>query len=282
MCPNKNLPNPTNIGRPHVEPAKTTTPPTRPISVPTAAALKMGVGFPLVHLGPPGTKVDSTRLLSTHAKDSPTATSTATAIITSSAPSTPTMGVQTFDCGICKRCNDQHLLAKCDTCKLHYHLGCLNPPLTRHPKKSKLYGWQCSECDKSDESDAMSELPKGPRKSRTRFNKDGSIVPFICYEITTENQPKESTALPPVKRKSLDVQPIANAIAKKVMNKSLPMAIEATVSANTAKPANTTPTFAKNSKLSLSYVNPKHAAKEKQDTPTKTTPAPVKKAKIGK
>lgn len=44
-------------------------------------------------------------------------------------------------CGICSRTNDQHLLAKCDTCYLYYHLGCLNPPLTRMPKKTKLFGW---------------------------------------------------------------------------------------------------------------------------------------------
>lgn len=44
-------------------------------------------------------------------------------------------------CGICGRTNYQHLLAKCDTCYLYYHLGCLNPPLTRMPKKTKLFGW---------------------------------------------------------------------------------------------------------------------------------------------
>ena len=44
-------------------------------------------------------------------------------------------------CGICRRSNDQHLLAKCDTCHLHYHLECLTPPLTRMPKKTKLFGW---------------------------------------------------------------------------------------------------------------------------------------------
>ena len=49
-------------------------------------------------------------------------------------------------CAICKRSHDQHLLAHCDTCKLYYHLSCLTPPLTRMPKKSKLYGWSCSEC----------------------------------------------------------------------------------------------------------------------------------------
>lgn len=99
------------------------------------------------------------------------------------------------ECGICKRCTDQHLLAKCDTCHLHYHLGCLNPPLTRHPKKSKLYGWQCSECAKSDDSDNPTPiLTVGPRKSRTKYSKDGQIVPVDPpqSDISIEEPPPKS------------------------------------------------------------------------------------------
>ena len=47
----------------------------------------------------------------------------------------------------------QHLLVHCDTCRQHYHLGCLDPPLTRMPKKSRLYAWECSECHRSSSSD---------------------------------------------------------------------------------------------------------------------------------
>lgn len=75
------------------------------------------------------------------------------------------------ECGICHQRRDQHLLAKCDTCHLYYHLNCLNPPLTRLPKKSKLYGWQCSECDKTSDSD-VDVKEKGARRSRTRHSKD--------------------------------------------------------------------------------------------------------------
>lgn len=121
------------------------------MSVPTAAALKMGVGFPLTI---PGSNDDTNRVLSTQCQKSQLL----------------------YDCGICKRVNDQHLLAKCDTCHLHYHLGCLNPPLTRHPKKSKIYGWQCSECDE-DNPEGVVPLTSGPRKSRTKYSKDGTIVP---------------------------------------------------------------------------------------------------------
>ena len=70
-------------------------------------------------------------------------------------------------CGICQRTKDQHLLVHCDICKLFYHLGCLTPPLTRMPKKSKLYGWQCSECDKESSSDEMDHVDlSAPRQKR--------------------------------------------------------------------------------------------------------------------
>lgn len=158
LCPSKSLTTIDNIIRP---PLKTSTPkppqvplpPSRPMSVPTAAALKMGVGFPLTNL--PGTNEDTNRILSTQCQNK-------SDIL--------------HECGICKHVNDQHLLAKCDTCHLHYHLGCLNPPLTRHPKKSKIYGWQCSECDE-DNPDGVVQLTSGPRKSRTKYSKDGTIVP---------------------------------------------------------------------------------------------------------
>uniref|UniRef100_A0AAG5DUX8 PHD finger protein 14 n=1 Tax=Anopheles atroparvus TaxID=41427 RepID=A0AAG5DUX8_ANOAO len=147
------------------------TPPARTMTVPTAAALKMGVGFPLQNLLVPGggKRDDTGRILSTQCKQN----------------SEDLLN----ECGICKRCHDQHLLAKCDTCHLHYHLGCLNPPLTRHPKKSKLYGWQCSECDRSDDSNPESIIiPKAPRKSRTRYAKDGTIVPYDLSLYATEQQ----------------------------------------------------------------------------------------------
>lgn len=46
-----------------------------------------------------------------------------------------------YTCGICSQTEDQHLLAKCDECHNYYHLGCLDPPLTRMPKKTKQCGW---------------------------------------------------------------------------------------------------------------------------------------------
>lgn len=190
LCPNKPLPLVSTIGKPiHIIPATSSsssastssltvpppasTPPARPMSVPTAAALKMGVGFPLQN---PSTN-NAGKILSTQR---------------------PVKNDHDLlhNCGICKRCTDQHLLAKCDTCHLRYHLGCLSPPLTRHPKKSKLYGWQCSECDKSDGSDTGVTMPEGPRKSRTRYSKEGIIVSANSRPVTPV---KVETVVVPVK-----------------------------------------------------------------------------------
>lgn len=174
LCPNKSLPAIENVCR---SPKKTLNPkisvqvPSRPMSVPTAAALKMGVGFPLNNL--PGTSDDTNRILSTQCQQQPTELLN--------------------ECGICKQVSDQHCLAKCDTCKLYYHLGCLSPPLTRHPKKSKIYGWQCSECDE-DNPDGVVPLASGPRKSRTKYSKDGLIVPVDTILYTSNGNDTAESA----------------------------------------------------------------------------------------
>ncbi|XP_077483322.1 PHD finger protein 14 isoform X2 [Amblyomma americanum] len=72
-----------------------------------------------------------------------------------------------FECGVCKKSQDQHQLAKCDNCQLHYHLYCLDPPLTRMPKKTKSMGWQCSQCDKNSDEDKERHCdPNAPRRLR--------------------------------------------------------------------------------------------------------------------
>nr|XP_022908954.1 PHD finger protein 14 isoform X1 [Onthophagus taurus] len=142
LCPNKKLPNIEDIGKPII------TRQPQNLVVPTAAALKMGVGFPLNNI--PSNRND--RVLSSHARNQDP--------------------LLLHECATCKQKRDQHLLAKCDTCHLYYHLNCLNPPLLRLPKKSKQYGWQCSECDKTSDSEV--ELNVAPRRSRGRFSKDKS------------------------------------------------------------------------------------------------------------
>ncbi|XP_028316775.1 PHD finger protein 14 isoform X3 [Gouania willdenowi] len=106
-----------------------------------------------------------------------------------------------YSCGICKKNQDQHLLVLCDTCKLYYHLGCLEPPLTRMPKKTKNSYWQCSECDQasSDEADiAMETLPDGTKRSRRQIK---GPIKFIPREMSPE--PKKHQRTRGQKRKRL-------------------------------------------------------------------------------
>ncbi|XP_052255626.1 PHD finger protein 14-like isoform X2 [Dreissena polymorpha] len=75
-------------------------------------------------------------------------------------------------CGKCGLSHDQHLLAKCDTCHLSYHLACLEPPLTRMPKKTRIYSWQCSDCAKSSSDeceDTSTRNMNAPRRLRDKI-----------------------------------------------------------------------------------------------------------------
>ncbi|XP_060867719.1 PHD finger protein 14 isoform X1 [Metopolophium dirhodum] len=104
-------------------------------------------------------------------------------------------------CGICGRTNDQHLLAKCDTCYLYYHLGCLNPPLTRMPKKTKLFGWQCSECDNSNSNSEPETVdPNAPRKlrygGRERSVSDSHRSSSIANDLQDINSLTEQHKMP--------------------------------------------------------------------------------------
>ncbi|CAH0605802.1 unnamed protein product [Chrysodeixis includens] len=127
----------------------------RSMSVPTAAALKMGVGFPL--------------------SDNPDARQ-GKVLSTSLEAGGVGASLAGRECAMCARSSERHLMAACDTCRQHYHLHCLKPPLQRPPKKSKLYGWQCSECDKTSDSEPEMLEKKVPRRSRIRYSKDGAII----------------------------------------------------------------------------------------------------------
>ncbi|XP_068630964.1 PHD finger protein 14 isoform X2 [Battus philenor] len=93
------------------------------------------------------------------------------------------------ECAACGRSSERHLMAACDTCHHHYHLHCLKPPLQRPPKKSKLYGWQCSECDKTSDSEPEVLEKKVPRRSRIRYSKDGAIITEPLSPGSVPNSP---------------------------------------------------------------------------------------------
>ncbi|XP_034247394.1 PHD finger protein 14 [Thrips palmi] len=163
ICPKKALPSVESLSKP---------PPTaNSHAVPTAGALKafpysLAQGFAAARTLP-----NSVAVAHTAAVD-------ASSTISSSSTVAPVLG----PCGKCRQSNDPHLLAHCDNCKQYYHLGCLNPPLTRMPKKTKLFGWQCSECDReSSGSDVPCLDPEAPRKLRRKSDKshgksDGEAV----------------------------------------------------------------------------------------------------------
>ncbi|KAH0554882.1 hypothetical protein KQX54_013616 [Cotesia glomerata] len=149
------------------------------LGVPTAAALKMGVGFPLpVSKGSEGAREG--RVLSSQAME---------------LTQKPELTLR-HQCGICRRATNQHLLAKCDTCHLHYHLSCLSPPLSRMPKKTKLMGWQCSECDKESSGSEVEHVDtSAPRK--LRHCKD-EVVPSEESQLpSTPSTPTSSKAVIP-------------------------------------------------------------------------------------
>lgn len=156
ICPRKALPSVESIGKP---PSTANS-----HAIPTAGALK-AFPYPLTQSLPVGVvSSNSVVVARTVARDVSSTTS-------SSAPT-----VALGPCGKCRQSNDPHLLAHCDNCKQYYHLGCLNPPLTRMPKKTKLFGWQCSECDKeSSGSDVPCLDPEAPRKLRRKSDKGQSF-----------------------------------------------------------------------------------------------------------
>eukprot|EP00111_Clytia_hemisphaerica_P018581 TCONS_00054945-protein len=100
-------------------------------------------------------------------------------------------------CATCQLTTDQHLLALCDTCKQHYHLACLDPPLLRMPKKSGNYLWQCTECDSSDESESeveiLDDINDGMRRNKRRNTRQPTKF--------TPEEPKKDF---PLKRKNED------------------------------------------------------------------------------
>uniref|UniRef100_A0A914HMC9 PHD finger protein 14 n=1 Tax=Globodera rostochiensis TaxID=31243 RepID=A0A914HMC9_GLORO len=74
-----------------------------------------------------------------------------------------------LQCHKCKKATDAHRLVYCDTCKCHYHIGCLDPPLAKMPAKSKFSRFECSNCACPSETDgAEGEAEKGEGGTHAR------------------------------------------------------------------------------------------------------------------
>ncbi|KAH7722388.1 PHD-finger family protein [Aphelenchoides avenae] len=57
------------------------------------------------------------------------------------------------ECFTCKKTTDEHRMIFCTTCKHDYHLGCLDPPLTKMPKLRTAEQFECAECASRSESE---------------------------------------------------------------------------------------------------------------------------------
>ncbi|CAH8523736.1 unnamed protein product [Schistosoma turkestanicum] len=106
-----------------------------------------------------------------------------------------------LECMICHGLQDQHLITSCDTCGKAFHLACLDPPLLRMPKRSKLYGWQCSFCTKEVSSVPGAETidVNAPRQLRRSIgipsDKTGCIKPS---DIKSDVNPSPQVSGSPV------------------------------------------------------------------------------------
>uniref|UniRef100_A0A915DLD7 PHD-type domain-containing protein n=1 Tax=Ditylenchus dipsaci TaxID=166011 RepID=A0A915DLD7_9BILA len=79
--------------------------------------------------------------------------------------------IRMHKCHTCEKITDQHLLILCDTCKHHYHIGCLDPPLKRMPTQRKNCGFECSDC--ACPSTSEEELEKIKTKQEEEDEEEG-------------------------------------------------------------------------------------------------------------
>lgn len=63
---------------------------------------------------------------------------------------------ENYCCVVCKKTTEQHKQTQCDQCLKSFHIGCLDPPLARLPKRNN-FGWICHECNESSDSEV--EIP---------------------------------------------------------------------------------------------------------------------------
>ncbi|XP_059140493.1 PHD finger protein 14-like [Physella acuta] len=107
-------------------------------------------------------------------------------------PASPAVVIN--QCVTCSSSTDQHLLAKCDSCKGHYHLGCLEPPLTRMPKKTKLFGWQCSYCVVPSSDSSLRSAPDvdEPRRLRETIKEPDKFFHLSHVQDSIKSQQQRS------------------------------------------------------------------------------------------
>lgn len=198
-------------------------------------------------------------------------------------PKSPTKFLH--QCGICAGTNDQHLLAKCDTCRLFYHLGCLDPPLTRMPRKTKLMGWQCSECDRSVVDETQLN-PNAPRRLRDHIKlpkKFASTPPEDTLKQRIGERKRKKTpkkeALDEEKEKRMHpaVKPVMPAVTERSRRQTVPPKLSPPSSPPTKRRVLTTPPTSP-VKTSVSPMKPSVSLLKMGVSPLKIPISPVKRS----
>ncbi|CAD6186902.1 unnamed protein product [Caenorhabditis auriculariae] len=107
------------------------------------------------------------------------------------------------NCAECNKTHDQHLMTNCDECLKYYHIGCLDPPLERLPKRTANIGWVCHQCDTDNEDEEAVEdetSNDGPRKLRQRSD-------TLKIKKNAEIQEQNRAFREAVRRSKLDYKP---------------------------------------------------------------------------
>ncbi|XP_018494139.1 PHD finger protein 14 [Galendromus occidentalis] len=75
-------------------------------------------------------------------------------------------------CKVCSSVEEQHQQIECEQCHATFHLFCLNPPLTRFPKKTKGINWLCEDCLEANKTahERKKALPSA-RRSRQQSSR---------------------------------------------------------------------------------------------------------------
>lgn len=80
---------------------------------------------------------------------------------------------------MCSSLDDQHQQIQCEQCTAWFHLYCLQPPLSRFPKKQKGVGWVCEDCDNENKARRTKEKEDKvvpPNARRARGQPKGAII----------------------------------------------------------------------------------------------------------
>ncbi|CAJ0581933.1 unnamed protein product, partial [Mesorhabditis spiculigera] len=138
-----------------------------------------------------------------------------------SAPTSPVFPKKAVlhECSKCHKKTDQHSMIDCDACRLFTHIGCLNPPLEKKPKKSRFATWECSDChadedsgeegveNNDDNEQSSDQMKKLRQRSDTavadRKQKEADQLRQYCRAMANAKKPTKKTDVKDLKTASV-------------------------------------------------------------------------------